>query len=51
MRYTASLINILTVYSMQSKGRFIYFSSQEVFSSKQIDPFPIFVKPVNQCFS
>ena len=32
VRYTASLINILTVYSMQSKGRFIYFSSQEVFT-------------------
>lgn len=32
VRYTASLINILTAYSMLGKGRFIYFSSQEVFS-------------------
>lgn len=32
VRYTASLINILTAYSMLGKGRFVYFSSQEVFS-------------------
>lgn len=32
VRYTAALINILTAYSMMGKGRFIYFSSQEVFS-------------------
>lgn len=32
VRYTAALINILTVYSMQGKGRFIYLSSQEVFT-------------------
>ena len=31
VRYTAALINILTVYSMHGKGRFIYLSSQEVF--------------------
>ncbi len=32
VRYTAALINILTAYSMMGKGRFIYFSSQEVFT-------------------
>lgn len=32
MRYTAALLNILTAYSMLGSGRFVYFSSQEVFS-------------------
>ncbi len=32
VRYTAALLNILTAYSMLGSGRFVYFSSQEVFS-------------------
>lgn len=32
VRYSAALINILTAYSMMGKGRFVYLSSQEVFS-------------------
>ena len=32
VRYTAALLNILTAYSMLNSGRFVYFSSQEVFS-------------------
>ena len=32
VRYTAGLINLLTVYSMRGKGRFVYLSSQEVFT-------------------
>lgn len=39
VRYTASLINILTAYSMLRKGRFIYFSSQEVFSGTSAQNF------------
>ena len=31
MRYTASLMNILSTYSMVGKGRFVYFSSHEVY--------------------
>lgn len=31
VRYTASLMNILSTYSMVGKGRFVYFSSHEVF--------------------
>lgn len=31
VRYTSSLINILSAYSMLGKGRFIYCSSQEVY--------------------
>ncbi len=31
VRYTASLANILTAYAMYGKGRFIYFSSNQVF--------------------
>lgn len=32
VRYTSSLINILSAYSMLGGGRFIYLSSQEVYS-------------------
>ena len=32
VHYTAALLNILTAYSILGRGRFIYFSSQEVFS-------------------
>ncbi len=31
VRYTSSLINILSAYSMLGKGRFVYCSSQEVY--------------------
>ncbi|MCI9256082.1 MAG: NAD-dependent epimerase/dehydratase family protein [Lachnospiraceae bacterium] len=31
VRYTASLMNILSTYSMACKGRFVYLSSHEVF--------------------
>ncbi len=31
VRYTASLMNILSTYSMVGKGRFVYFSSHEVY--------------------
>lgn len=34
VRYTTSLINILTAYSLVGKGRFFYLSSQEVFSGR-----------------
>ncbi len=32
VRYTAALINILTAYTMRGSGRFVYLSSQEVFT-------------------
>lgn len=31
VRYTASLMNMLSTYSMVGKGRFVYFSSHEVY--------------------
>ncbi len=31
VRYTASLMNVLSTYSMTGKGRFVYFSSHEVY--------------------
>lgn len=31
VRYTTGLMNILTAYSLMKKGRFVYFSSQEVY--------------------
>lgn len=34
VHYTTSLINIITAYSVIGKGRFIYLSSQEVFSGR-----------------
>lgn len=36
VRYTTSLINILSTYSMIGKGRFIYFSSQEVYGDSYV---------------
>ena len=32
VRYTVALINILTAYTMRGSGRFVYLSSQEVFT-------------------
>ncbi len=32
VRYTASLMNILATYSMVGKGKFVYFSSHDVYS-------------------
>jgi len=37
VRYIAGLMNILSAYSTQRSGRFIYFSSQEVYGSAHID--------------
>ncbi|NCE65352.1 NAD(P)-dependent oxidoreductase [Pseudoflavonifractor sp. 524-17] len=45
VRYTAALINILTAYSMLGRGRFIYFSSQEVFSGSFPQNLPESWKP------
>ena len=35
VRYTASLMNILSTYSMVGKGRFVYFSSHEVYGGSR----------------
>lgn len=40
VRYTSSLINILSAYSMLGGGRFIYLSSQEVFSGSYVNDIP-----------
>lgn len=40
VRYTTSLMNILSAYSMVGKGRFVYFSSQEVYSGSYADNIP-----------
>lgn len=40
VRYTASLMNILSTYSMVCKGRFVYLSSHEVFGSSHQDDIP-----------
>ena len=37
VRYTSSLINILSAYSMISGGRFVYLSSQEVYGDSYTD--------------
>ena len=37
VRYMAGLMNILSACSMMKKGRFLYFSSQEVFGAPYID--------------
>lgn len=37
VRYMAGLMNILSAYSVLKKGRFLYFSSQEVFGGSYID--------------
>lgn len=41
VRYTTSLINILSAYSMVGKGRFIYLSSQEIYSDSYTDNVPV----------
>lgn len=40
VRYARSLINILTAYSILQKGRFVYFSSHEVFSGSSPQNLP-----------
>lgn len=40
VRYTTSLMNIFSAYSMVGKGRFVYFSSQEVYSGSYADNIP-----------
>ena len=40
VRYTTSLMNILSAYSMVGKGRFVYFSSQEIYSGSYADNIP-----------
>ena len=40
VRYTSSLINILSAYSMLGGGRFIYLSSQEVFNGSYVNDIP-----------
>ncbi len=37
VRYMAGLMNILSACSMMKKGKFLYFSSQEVFGESHID--------------
>ena len=37
VRYVAGLVNILSAYSLVKEGKFIYFSSQEVFGEVYID--------------
>lgn len=37
VRYTAALMNILSTYSMAGKGRFVYFSSHEVYGRSYPD--------------
>lgn len=40
MHYAASLMNILSAYAMLGKGRFVYFSSHEVYGGSYIDNVP-----------
>ena len=40
VRYTTSLINLLSAYSMTGKGRFVYLSSQEVYGASYGNPVP-----------
>lgn len=40
VRYTTSLLNILSAYAMIEKGRFVYLSSQEVYSGSYGNPVP-----------
>ena len=37
MHYAASLMNILSAYAMLGTGRFVYFSSQEVYGGSYLD--------------
>ena len=37
VRYAASLMNVLSAYAMLGRGRFVYFSSQEVYSGSYPD--------------
>lgn len=40
VRYTTSLVNVLSAYSMTGTGRFVYLSSQEVYSASYGNPVP-----------
>lgn len=40
VRYTAALMNILSTYAMVGKGRFIYFSSDDVYSGSYMNDVP-----------
>lgn len=40
MRYTAGLVNLLSAYSFIGSGRFVYFSSQEVYGDSYIGKVP-----------
>lgn len=40
VRYTAALMNIISTYSMVSKGRFVYFSSHDVYSGAYHNDIP-----------
>ena len=40
VRYTTGLVNILSAFSMSGSGKFVYFSSQEVYGGVHIDNVP-----------
>lgn len=40
LRYTTSMVNLLSAYSMYGRGRFIYLSSQEVYDSSFANDIP-----------
>lgn len=40
LRYTTSMVNILSAYSMFGSGRFIYLSSQEIFDGSYANDIP-----------
>lgn len=40
LRYTTSMVNLLSALSMSGKGRFIYLSSQEVYDGSYADDIP-----------
>lgn len=40
LRYTTSMVNLLSAYSMYGRGRFIYLSSQEVYDSSYSNDIP-----------
>ncbi len=41
VRYTASLMNLLSTYSMAGRGRFVYFSSHEVYGGSYHNDIPV----------
>ena len=40
VRYTASVMNLLSIFSMTGRGRFVYFSSQDVYGNSYHDDVP-----------